>query len=72
MNLNPINIRFLYDNKVKKVFVAAFATVFFFTIPVLPLPENEDFNEYVVKAGFLYSFTKFIDWRGEKSNSFPN
>jgi hypothetical protein len=67
MDQNPINIRFLYDTKVKEVLVAALAAAFFFAIPVSALAENEDFNEYVVKAGFLYSFTKFIDWPEEKS-----
>ncbi len=67
MDQNPINIRFLYGAKVKKVFVAVLTTVLFLIVPVSALAENEDFSEYVVKAGFLYSFTKFIDWPEEKS-----
>ncbi len=69
MDQNPINIRYLYNTKVKNVFVVALIAIFFFILSVSALAEtrNEDFNEYVVKAGFLYSFTKFIDWPEEKS-----
>ncbi len=67
MDQNPINIRFLYGAKVKKIIVALLIIVFPLISPASStLAENEDFNEYVVKAGFLYSFTKFIDWPEDK------
>ncbi len=49
------------------MFLGAIVVILFLVLPVLSIAKNGDFNEYVVKAGFLYSFTKFIDWPEEKS-----
>jgi hypothetical protein len=67
MDQNLIQIIFIYHAKVKKIFLATIAVILFLILPVSTVAKNEDFNEYVVKAGFLYSFTKFIDWPEEKS-----
>ena len=46
----------------KASFSAIIAGGLFFGVSLNALPKNEEVAEYAVKLGFLYNFTKFVEW----------